>query len=110
MTETVVIPRLTGEHLDQWTPGQPGWCPVTKDGQPGKPLIRCNCGKWTGIALHHVHADGTVTNSFFDSSEPYTYTDRDGVQHNAHNPKGCGWHVMLKLADYDQGDFPPHVG
>jgi hypothetical protein len=70
---------------------------------PCKPVIKCQCGDLCGIALHHVHADGTVTASFFHSQEPSfmnkgkTYTHRPG----------CGWHVWLKLLDYDCGDFPP---
>lgn len=80
------IPRLEGGDK---TPGAPGWlsCQDT-DGNQLKPLIRCNCGEIMGIDAHHVHADGTVTASFHD---------RDG----------CGWHVWLKLASYDQGDMPP---
>jgi hypothetical protein len=55
-----------------------------------KPLIVCNCGKPCDIGLHHVHADGLVTASFF------------------HQP-GCGWHVFIKLLDYDRGEFLPTI-
>jgi len=78
----------------------PGPCWIPREG--AKPLIKCKCGKITGIGLHHVHADGTVTASFFHSQassfvhEGKTYT---------HEP-GCGWHVWLKLSDYTLGDFP----
>ena len=60
-----------------------------------KPTIRCKCGKYCGIGLHHVHADGRVTASF--------YHRKDGD-----NPDGCDWHVFLKLLDYDQGEFLPN--
>jgi hypothetical protein len=49
--------------------------------------------------LHHVHADGTVTRSFFHDSAPHPEIGYAGG--------GCGWHVWLKLKDYDCGDFPP---
>lgn len=102
MTETVTIPRLKCEDTD---PG-PGWIAVknTKD-ENIKPLIKCKCGTITGIGLHHVHADGTVTASYYDS---------EGIEFE-HNGKkytkdpGCGWHVYLILKDYDQGDFPPDL-
>ncbi len=79
--------------------GQPGWWRVREYGTEKqlKPLIRCNCGHVTGIGLHHVHADGTVTASFFDQA---------GTEYPA-RPDGCGWHVFLKLADWDGGDIPP---
>lgn len=88
---------------DYESPG-PCWIPRSGyDGKTAKPLIKCQCGKITGIGLHHVHADGRVTESFFDSQ------DRE-FQHAGktytHDP-GCGWHVFLKLLDYDCGDFPP---
>lgn len=76
---------------------------VTSGGKPLKPRIKCQCGKICGIGLHHVHADGTVTASFFDSQE-------SSFVHNgktySHQP-GCGWHVHLKLLDYSLGEFPP---
>jgi hypothetical protein len=86
------------------SPG-PCWIPTERydNGGPAKPIIKCECGHVTGIGLHHVHADGRVTASFFHSKESSfvhkgkTYT---------HDP-GCGWHVFLTLADYDKGDFPP---
>ena len=70
------------------------------NGEPAKPLIKCQCGRVTGIGLHHVHADGRVTASFFHDKEPHPDIGYGGG--------GCGWHVFLKLADYDQGEFPPH--
>ena len=81
-----------------WDSAAPCWIPVTdNDGARLKPLIKCNCGKVTGIGLHHVHADGTVTASF--------YHKRGNV--HPEDPEGCDWHVHLKLLEYDQGDFPP---
>lgn len=92
MTTLTEIPRLT--DLDK-APNAPGWYaiigPVRVDTQCPtrlKPIIRCNCGELMGIGDHHVHADGRVTASFYDRN-------------------GCGWHVYLKLLDYDQGEFPP---
>lgn len=79
----------------------PCWIPNVEYGteKPCKPLIKCNCGRISGIGLHHVHADGTVTASFFHDAAPHPEIGYAGG--------GCGWHVFLKLADYDQGDFPP---
>lgn len=89
------------------SPG-PCWISTTRSdtGAPCKPLIKCQCGKVTGIGLHHVHADGRVTASFFHS-EASEFTE-GGVTYK-HQP-GCGWHVFLKLKDYDQGEFPPRPG
>lgn len=68
-------------------------------GQPCRPLIKCNCGHISGIGLHHVHQDGTVTASFFHDVAPHPDIGYAGG--------GCGWHVWLKLKDYDLGKFPP---
>lgn len=81
----------------------PCWIPVSLDGKAIKPRIKCQCGKICYIGLHHVHADGTVTRSFFDSTEAQ-FTEGGKVYN--HTP-GCGWHVWLKLKDYHDGDFPP---
>lgn len=102
MTETVTIPRL---KLEDEEPG-PGWisCSRYDNGEPCKPLIKCKCGKVTGIGLHHVHADGRVTASYYDS-------EGEEFEHNGTKYKkdpGCGWHVFLILAGYDQGEFPPN--
>ena len=92
---------------------KPGWV-ATSDtqGRPQKPVIRCQCGVHQGIALHHVHADGSVTASFFHAAahelqkigDKYFFTHK-GKQYQTE--PGCGWHVFLKLKDYDCGDFPP---
>lgn len=81
----------------------PGWLRVTShgDGKVLKPLIKCKCGHVTGIGLHHVHADGRVTASFWHNAEPVTQGNR------TFPGGGCGWHVHLKLLGYDLGDFPP---
>lgn len=92
---------------------KPGWISCsTTDGKPSKPIIRCQCGIVTGIGLHHVHADGSVTASFFHAAahqlqkigDKYFFTHK-GKQ--IQTEPGCGWHVFLKLKDYDKGDFPP---
>ena len=77
----------------------PCWIPIQQDGKAIKPLIKCKCGHISGIGLHHVHADGTVTASFFHDTAPHPDIGYAGG--------GCGWHVWLKLADYNEGDFPP---
>jgi hypothetical protein len=87
------IPRITDHHLN---PGDPGWTqPVTPDGRKCKPIVRCNCGFFCGLGLHHVHADGTVTASFYHTPQ-------------CDPGRGCGWHVHLKLKDYDGGEFKPN--
>lgn len=99
MADTIGIPKITDTDFDR-APGAPGWVqPVKAGGELCKPIIRCNCGVWVGIGLHHVHSDGTVTASFFHSQgEDYKI---------GQSPEGCGWHVMLKLLDYTGGEFPP---
>lgn len=100
----IEIPKIEGSEFgnDTGTPGRPGWIqPETNDGVPLKPIIRCNCGLWCGIALHHVHADGTVTASF--------YHKRGTNYAIGESPDGCEWHVFLKLKNYDGGDFPPRT-
>jgi len=100
VADNVEIPHIT-EH-DDWYAKTPGWAScVSHEGKQLKPIIRCNCGQWSGIGLHHVHADGTVTASFFHAAKG---------QHPQGSDDGCGWHVMLKLKDYDCGDFPPEKG
>ena len=86
----------------QETPGPCWFAVVDTDGNALKPVIKCQCGVLCGIGLHHVHSDGTVTNSFYHS-EAAEFTD-NGKQYT-HRP-GCGWHVWLRLLDYDKGDFP----
>jgi len=79
----------------------PCWIPSVRYGtnEPVKPSIKCQCGEICGIGLHHVHADGTVTASFFHDAAAHPDIGYPGG--------GCGWHVFLKLLDYDKGDFPP---
>lgn len=97
MAETVRIPRI--KDCDDFYAKSPAWSPVTDGGgRKLKPHIRCNCGQWSGIGLHHVHADGTVTASFFHARKH---------EHPQGDDTGCGWHVFLILENYDQGDFPP---
>jgi hypothetical protein len=100
MAETVHIPKAdTYEDGTWWQPGHPAWMQaVDAEGRKVKPTIRCNCGQWSGIGLHHVHADGRVTASFFHATK---------AQHPQGDDSGCGWHVFLILDGYDGGEFPP---
>jgi hypothetical protein len=78
--------------------GKPGWFRSTDiNGNTLKPLIRCNCGSVSGIGLHHVHPDGTVTASFYHKKGT-TYPE---------DPNGCEWHVWLQLADWSGEDIGP---
>ena len=101
MAETVTIPKLSheGSVWDGYpVVGKPGWFGVRdQDGKTRKPLIRCDCGAVSGIGLHHVHSDGTVTTSFYHKKGTVYPED----------PDGCGWHVYLKLADWAGEDIPP---
>jgi hypothetical protein len=92
MNGVIEIPRG-----DYDTPG-PCWIPHEWEGKNCKPIIKCKCGHISHIGLHHVHTDGTVTASFFHDSAPHPDIGYAGG--------GCGWHVWLKLKDYDLGDFP----
>jgi hypothetical protein len=100
VTGIVLIPKLTDWQL----PG-PGWIPTRRLDDSGwmKPRIKCQCGKVVHIGLHHVHADGIVTRSFFHSQAS---DFSEGGKSYRHEP-GCGWHVWIKLQDYECGDFPP---
>lgn len=91
------IPNGNEDHEHDGQPGHPAWFSVCDlAGRNQKPLIRCNCGKLTGIGLHHVHADGSVSASFYHKKGDVYPED----------PEGCEWHVHLKLLDYNEGDFP----
>ena len=80
MSDVIKIPQVL--FYDYTDPKQ--CCVAINDGEnPCKPVIRCICGEYTNIALHHVHADGKVTNSFY---------------HTNGNP--CGWHVFIFLENY----------
>lgn len=105
---SVEIPKV---HFDEAT--APGWIgSQTTDGKACKPIIRCQCGKHCGIGLHHVHSDGTVTASFHHAAAHELEKIGDQYFFNHKGKKyqtepGCGWHVFLKLKDYDRGEFPP---
>lgn len=97
----IEIPKITDWSGDWMKPGAPGWFQPTQDGEKLKPVILCNCGRMCGIALHHVHPDGSVTNSF--------YHKRGMNFAIGEEPDGCEWHVFLKLKDYDGGEFLPRT-
>lgn len=103
MADTVEIPHGIGEDIWEDNPS-PCWISSQdNNGKKLKPLIRCKCGKYCGIGLHHVHADGTVTASFLHGKSDFMH----GNKKYSGDPEGCEWHVMLKLKDYNDGDFPP---
>ncbi len=85
-----------GEYEDQ----APCWISVTAygTGKKVKPQIVCKCGEITGIGLHHVHADGKVTASFFHKNKGGAHTNDN---------QGCQWHVFLQLKNYSDGEFKP---
>lgn len=79
----------------------PAWLPLQNSaGAPVKPIIRCRCGSLMGIGLHHVHADGRVTASF------YHWWPEDSPQFKEYG-QGCGFHEFLELDGYDGPEFPP---
>jgi hypothetical protein len=97
------IPKGTFDSEKGDSPG-PCWISVVgSDDKPRKPVIRCNCQKYCGIGLHHVHADGTVTASFLHGKADFVH---NGKKYSG-DPEGCEWHVWLKLKDYSDGDFSP---
>lgn len=63
-----------------------------------RPHILCKCGEHTNIGNHHIHADGTITASYY--------------HYRADRPKnpGCGWHVYLKMIDWNGGELLPGQG
>lgn len=94
------VPKVNHDDTEKV---KPGWLSISDtDGNPLRPIIRCNCGQYIGLANHHVHADGTITASFYDSNQPFQWKGQ-----TVHNPNGCGWHVHLKLLDYNGGEWPP---
>lgn len=97
MAELIEIPK--GDHDSP----VPCWIPRELVGRKQRPFIKCNCGKICNIQLHHIHADGVVTGSFYDSKDASFVHEGRVFQHQP----GCGWHVNLKLLDYDQGEFKP---
>lgn len=84
----------------------PGPCWIATaaaDGTPMKPLIVCRCGAIFGLGLHHVHADGRVTASFYHPEAP-------GVAGCADSGPGCGFHEFLILNGYTGPAFAPGEG
>ncbi|MEQ9393290.1 MAG: hypothetical protein RLO03_13890 [Balneola sp.] len=62
----------------------PSW--IEEDGK--KPIIICKCGRGTVIDNHTLHKDGRVTASYY---------------HSESMPLGCGWHVFLRLKNWNGG-------
>lgn len=60
------------------------------NGEKLKPSIICKCGTMTDISNHHVHSDGSVTESYYHAQEG-----------------GCGWHIYLELENYHGAEFLP---
>lgn len=103
-SDPVVIPEIHWKDEDKI--GGPGWIRIkNQGGKDLKPLIRCKCGTVTGIGLHHVHADGRVTASFYDLEA--TSWEANGRIYT--KEPGCGWHVYIKLDGYSLGEFPPET-
>lgn len=103
--DPVVIPEVKWTDDETYFAKSPAWSRCMAYGSDNyvKPHVRCKCGVWTGIGLHHVHADGRVTASFFDAVD--TEFSHGGKTY--HKDPGCGWHVFIKLEGYDCGEFPP---
>ena len=102
----VEIPRAVFDENDSkayFAAGNPAWSQAVRYGTKElvRPSIRCNCGVWCGIGAHYIHADGRVTASFYHA---HTST---GLKYASDD--GCGWHVFLKLKDYNCGEWPPEV-
>jgi hypothetical protein len=84
--EALRIPKL--DSFEDPQPG-PGWVPITQDGRPVRPVLRCGgCGMMIGIRGHAISADGHVTPSVHHVQPP------------------CGWHVFVVLDGYDGPEFP----
>ncbi len=116
MSDLIEIPKYDhtkGDFKDQapcWVPcvrstNNKEWSAAHKEGreieqlyEDIKPHVVCKCGKHCNIDLHHVHEDGRVTESFY-----HYWNDKPADDPN----QGCGWHVYLKLLDYDRGEFLP---
>lgn len=96
MENVIEIPKSDGD-----TPG-PCWCDTYRvDSQTGerirmRPHVRCQCGEHTNIGNHHIHADGRITASY------YHY-----LAERPEGERGCGWHVFLKMKDWDGGELLP---
>lgn len=87
MNDVMVIPSGSFDSIG------PCWCrPVYSNGHPASVVIKCICGYMSGIAKHKITPDGTVTASYFDASEKEHPNGRIG---------GCGWHMWIKLDNYD---------
>ena len=89
MSDIITIPKWNGS--DEMKP--PYWVDTfNSSGARIRPTVRCNCGEHTNIGNHHIHVDGAVTASYY---------------HKFPDGRGCGWHVFLKLANWDGGELKP---
>lgn len=76
----------------------PAWLEIQDHhGNPAKPILRCACGRLAGLGLHHVHADGRVTASFYHPVEGWA----------GETTPGCGFHEYVELDGYAGGEWPP---
>lgn len=94
MSDVIEIPKANEAHSNY-----PCWVNTTQTGNNGEPArvrphIICQCGKMTNIGNHHIHADGTITASYY-----HYYADRPEKM------RGCGWHVYLKMIGWDGGEM-----
>lgn len=87
MAQTVEIDKYTGEQSPE--DEAPCWI---RSPDSRHPTIVCKCGVATQIKKHHVHSDGRVTASYYHSKKDM--------------PRGCGWHVFLRLKNWTGEDIP----
>ena len=83
MTERIELRRTMN-----WPPKAGEWIEMTRDGAQSI-TFRCGgCNELASLEDHTIHADGLVFPSVVC---PY-------------GDEGCGWHVYLKLLNYNNGE------
>lgn len=93
MSDVIEIPKWDGSD-DM----KPAWSDSYRtDSETGervrlRPHVRCLCGQHTNIGNHHIHKDGNITASYY---------------HHLPDGSGCGWHVFVKMKDWDGGEMIP---
>lgn len=92
MEAVIEIPKWNGneDHVPAWVDT------FDPNGNRVRPHIKCKCGVITNIGNHHIHADGTITASYY-----HYYADRPAKM------QGCGWHVFLKMQGWTGGELLP---